>query len=116
MTFVPSALLMLFSATFFGLWLLERHRRHLLWFAAAFLCYAGALLCQILLLSSSAANTVTAAVLYTGGTLVFGNGVMLRSGRTQPLLWQLIAFAALIGAICYFFFIDRNLLVRVYLL
>lgn len=114
---IPLALLSLFSATFFGVWMMERARWHLLWFCLAFSAYAAALLCQISIPpSDQGINTVLSAMLYTTGTLLFGNGVLSRSGQRLHPRYQLLAFLAVVGSVGYFFYIDRNFLMRIYVL
>lgn len=116
MIFVPSVLLALFSATFFGMWMSDRKRPHLLWFAGAFLMYATGILAQLLIPLGNGLNTMLSAALYTGGAVIFGQGVMRRSGKQLNLSFQIITFVTLITVIGYFLFIVPNLTMRAYML
>lgn len=78
--------------------------------------YASGILTQLLIPLGSGLNTMISAALYTGGALAFGQGVMRRSERQLPLPFQVFAFVLLVSAIGYFFFIDPDLTLRVYVL
>ncbi|WP_249126647.1 GGDEF domain-containing protein [Brucella oryzae] len=61
-------------------------------------------------------NTLVSATLYVAGTLAGGRGILLRSDMDISWLFVAISFALIIGGIGYFFYIDRNLVARVYIL
>lgn len=116
MPFVPSALLALFALTFLFIWWLEC-RRSLLLFALAFGALGLAIFSQVARLPADGGlNTLLSAALYLGGVWAFGAAVLARSGRRLP--WRLPATALLVvlGLLGYFYYGDRDLTVRVYLL
>lgn len=117
MSFIPPALLMLFALTFFGIWWWDQRLRHLLLFALSFGAVALAILAQITVVPSDAGlNTLISAALYMGGVLLFGEAVLQRSGRRMPWRVHIGALLAVLAALAYFFYADRNLLARVYIL
>lgn len=117
MKFIPSALLLLFAATFFCVWLLERRRRHLLFFALAFAAVGFGTIVQFALWPPDIGyNTIVSAMLYTAGPLLLVEGVLARSGRSMPLGLHAVWFAAIVGVLCYFYYVENNLQIRVYAL
>ena len=117
MKFIPSALLLLFAATFFCVWLLERRRRHLLFFALAFAAVGGGTIVQFALWPPDIGyNTIVSAMLYAAGPLFLVEGVLVRSGRSMPLVLHAAWFGAIVGLLCYFYYVDNNLQMRVYAL
>lgn len=117
MKFIPSALLLLFAATFFCVWLLERRRRHLLFFALAFAAVGFGTIVQFALWPPDIGyNTIVSAMLYTAGPLLLVEGVLARSGRSMPLGLHAAWFAAIVGVLCYFYYVENNLQIRVYAL
>lgn len=117
MKFIPSALLLLFAATFFCVWLLERRRRHLLFFSLAFAAVGSATIVQFALWPPDIGyNTIVSAMLYAAGPLLLVEGALARSSRSMPAALHAAWFAAIVGLLCYFYFVDNNLQVRVYAL
>ena len=105
MKFLPPALLLLFAASFFGVWLIARARTHLLFFAIAFASCGLGLLAQIgHMPADTGINAVLSAMLYVAGALVFSEGVMRRSGRTLGFLFPITAFIAINLGIAFFFY------------
>ena len=117
MQFIPSALLLLFAVTFFCVWLIERQRRHLMLFALSFLSFAVATFVQLALWPSDIGyNSVVTSVLYSAGPLLLVEGVLARSGKSMPLVEHAVWFAGIVGALYYFYYVDNDLQVRVYVL
>lgn len=117
MKFVAPALLLLFSLNFLGAWTLERTRRYLLLFAIAYFCIGLAALGQITFWPRDIGfNTMTTATLYCLGVLLFGEGVLQRSGRHLALPVPLSVAGLVLAGIVYFFYVDRSLTVRAYIL
>lgn len=117
LTLIAPALLLVFAAAFFGIWLALRRRRHVLCLAGACLGFALGALVQVLYLPRDAGtNALLSGALYTMATCLAGQGILYRSAR--PLRWaSCAAFALLImAALAYYFYVDRNLLARVYVL
>ncbi|WP_026060491.1 GGDEF domain-containing protein [Pseudaminobacter salicylatoxidans] len=117
MKFVPPALLLLFSLSFAGAWALERARRHLLFFAGAYLCIGLAALGQIAFWPRDIGyNTMISAILYCLGVLLLGEGVLRRSGHRIALPVPAVVIGLIVAGLFYFFYIDRSLVTRVYIL
>ncbi|WP_146203918.1 GGDEF domain-containing protein [Aminobacter sp. AP02] len=61
-------------------------------------------------------NTIVSAMLYSAGPLLLVEGVLARSGRSMPLALHAAWFAAIVGLLCYFYYVENNLQIRVYAL
>lgn len=117
MQFIPSALLLLFAATFFCIWLLERRRQHLLLFSLAFLTISVATVAQLALWPADIGyNTIVTASLYSAGPLFLVEGVLARSGKSMPLVEHAACFAGIVAVLAYFYYLQDDLQVRVYVL
>jgi diguanylate cyclase (GGDEF)-like protein len=117
MHFVPVALLLLFAATFVSIWLAERARGHLLWFAACFGTAGAAVLVQVGQLPKDLGqNAVISALFYVAATLMLAEGVLARSRRRLPPGFKLAALIGITAAVGWFFYVDRDLRARIYIL
>ncbi|MBE1206901.1 GGDEF domain-containing protein [Aminobacter carboxidus] len=117
MQFIPSALLLLFAVTFFCIWLIERQRRQLLLFALSFLAFGVATFMQFALWPSDIGyNTIMTSTLYSAGPLLLVEGVLARSGRSMPRGEHAAWFAAIVGTLLCFYYVENDLQVRVYVL
>jgi len=123
MTFVPSALLALFALTFCGIWgacrvAVPDHKcDYLLGYGAGFLVFSMAMFSQIAHLPPGvSSNAIVSGSLYIGACLLLARSILARSGRTLPTISYPIAFLAILLPTAYFLFIDRNLIVRIYVL
>ena len=113
MTFIPSALLLLFAASFFSVWLLDRRRRHLLLFALAFLSVCAGTVVQFALWPADLGlNSLACAVLYTAGPLFLAEGVLVRSARSMPLAEHAAWLALMVGLLGYFYYVEDDLRIR----
>jgi diguanylate cyclase (GGDEF)-like protein len=111
--FIPSALLLLFAASFFSVWLLDRRRRHLVLFSLAFLSVSAGTVVQLALWPSDIGlNSLACAVLYTAGPLFLAEGVLSRSGKRMPLLEHAAWMALMVGLLGYFYYVVDNLQIR----
>ncbi|PLP60294.1 GGDEF domain-containing protein [Mesorhizobium loti] len=117
MKFIPSALLLLFAASFFSVWLLDRRRRHLVLFSLAFLSVSAGTVVQFALWPSDIGlNNLACAVLYTAGPLFLADGVLVRSGKRMPAVEHVAWMALVVGLLGYFYYIEDNLQIRACLL
>ena len=117
MQFIPSALLLLFAVTFFCIWLIERQRRQFLLFALSFLAFAVATFMQFALWPSDIGyNTIMTSALYSAGPLLLVEGVLARSSRSMPRSEHAAWFTAIVGTLLYFYYVENDLQVRVYVL
>lgn len=123
MTFVAPALLAIFALAFLGIWgasriMLTEHRYDfLLVYGASFLAFSLALFVQFAHLPSDTGyNAMVSGSLYIGACLLLVKGIMARSNRTLPAAFYAVAFFAIVGPLAYFYYIDRNLIARIYFL
>ncbi|MEP9371997.1 GGDEF domain-containing protein [Mesorhizobium sp. KR1-2] len=117
MKFVAPVLMLLFSLSFLGAWLLERTRSHLLLFAFSYLCVGLAALGQVTFWPHDIGlNTVASITLYCLGVLLLGEGVLRRSGRKLARALPVLIAALVLVGIVYFFYVDRSLVARAYIL
>ncbi|WP_379068745.1 GGDEF domain-containing protein [Mesorhizobium sp. UC22_110] len=117
MKFIPSALLLLFAASFFSVWLLDRRRRHLLLFSLAFLAVSAGTVVQFALWPSDIGlNNLACAVLYTAGPLLLAEGVLVRSGDRMPVGEHAAWMVSTVGLLGYFYYVEDNLQIRACLL
>ncbi|KKX25720.1 diguanylate cyclase [Rhizobiaceae bacterium LC148] len=114
---IGPVILLLFAATFLWVWAGDRRRRHLLFFALAAVLFCFGSLSQMLAIPEGAGpNAIVSALLYTSSVLVLCDGLLRRSGK--QLRWSEYAASILliVGGIAYFFYVDRQLITRIYLL
>ncbi|KXF78992.1 hypothetical protein ATN84_04395 [Paramesorhizobium deserti] len=123
MTFVPSALLALFALTFCGIWgacriAVPDHKcNYLLIYGAGFLVFSMALFSQVAHLPPDGGyNAMISGTLYIGACLILVKGVLARSGQDFPVSFYPVALLAILVPLFYFQYIDKNLIVRIYLL
>lgn len=117
MIFLPPVFLCLFALVFFGVWLAEQERPHLALFGSAFLLITLGLLSQILFLPADIGlNAVVSAMFYVSGALAFSQAVFMRSGKHLSYRLCLLFFLTIIGGTIYYFYIERNLYYRIYII
>ncbi|MDX6752522.1 GGDEF domain-containing protein [Geminicoccaceae bacterium 1502E] len=117
MKFLPPALLCLFAATFLCVWMMDRGRRHTLLFSVAFLSYGVAALAQTALWPPDlGTNAVITAALYVAASLLLVESLLMRSGRSLSPIHHGGALVGLVGAIWYFYYVDRDLVARIHVL
>lgn len=112
--FAGPAVSLVMAVVFLLVWLYQRERRYVLYFAVAFAAYTLAILSQVLGVPSHAGqNAIVSAVIYTFAIFCLVEGVLMRFGKTAgPLLF--IVAGAIIALLYYFFYFDRNLVARIY--
>jgi diguanylate cyclase (GGDEF)-like protein len=111
------AIALLFTGAFLGVWSRWRRLRYLLWLASTFFLFSTAALSQILLIPRDfGLNAVISCILYTAAVLVFADGLLMRMGLRSDYLLNFTGALLVIGGVSYFFYIDRNLHARIYIL
>ena len=109
------AVSVIFAAAFLGAWLFQRSRRYILLFTATFLTFAMASLSQMLgIPSDTGHNTMVAGTLYTLAILFLIKGVWARLGVKEGELLLFLIAAILMALKYYFFYIQRDLVMRIY--
>lgn len=114
---IGPVILLVFAASFVAIWLRDRHLRYLLFFSAACLFFCLGTLSQILgVPDGHGPNAVASSLLYTLSVLLLNDGLLRRSGQRLSLVSYLVILALISGGIAYFFYVDRQLIVRIYIL
>lgn len=117
LTLAGPAVAILFAAVFLGIWSYWKRLRYLLWLAAAFFLFSLAALSQILLIPHDfGLNAVVSCILYTVSVLVFADGILMRLGLRSNYFLNLSLGGVIVGGIAYFYYIDRSLHARIYIL
>lgn len=114
---IGPAILLVFAASFVGIWIRDRRLRYLLFFSAACLLFCLGTLSQILgMPAGHGPNAVVSSFLYTLSVALLNDGLLRRSGQRLNLGSYLAILVLICGGIAYFFYVDRQLLVRIYIL
>jgi diguanylate cyclase (GGDEF)-like protein len=108
--------LAVFGLGFLWAWLIERRRHYLLLLAGACILFALGALTQIFHLPRDPGiNAIISNVLYTCAVLMAAEGLLRRSDKRFGLMLDLALLAGFSVLIWYFFYVDRNLLARIYI-
>lgn len=106
---------LLIALVFLLVWLHDRERRCGLYFASAFCAYTLAALIQITGIPREAGpNAVVSAIVYTFAVLTLVEGVLVRFGRAGSGGLLLVIACAIVALVFYFFYLDRDLVARIY--
>lgn len=108
---------MLLAVVFYGLWVYQKKERYLLYIIAAFLLYAVGLLMQILKMPADfGLNALVTAFVYLSAMVFLCQGVLARHARKTPYAAQFILISFVMVGLYYFYYVDKNILARIYLL
>lgn len=114
---IGPAILLVFAASFVAIWIRDRRLHYLLFFSAACLFFCLGTLSQILgVPSGDGPNAVVSSFLYTLSVALLNDGLLRRSGQRLSPGGYLAILVLICGGIAYFFYVDRQLLVRIYIL
>lgn len=117
LNFVGPGILSVFAFGFILVWYFDRKRSYVWLFSLAIAAYALGAASQIFGLPADAGlNAVLSALLYAGGAVALVEGLHRRSGRSLGLARAALLIALVVVPAAYFFYGERNLLVRIYLL
>jgi len=112
---VPS-LILVFAIAFVCTWLVERKRPYLLLLAAGCGLFALGSTSQILYWPpDTGINALVSGTIYTCAVIAVSEGVLSRSGRRSKMLVNLALVLTISALLWYFFYVDRNLIARVYI-
>ncbi|MFG1345623.1 GGDEF domain-containing protein [Xanthobacter autotrophicus DSM 431] len=112
--FAGPAVSLIIAVVFLLVWIYQRERRYVLYFAIAFFAYALALLSQVLSVPRDVGqNTIVSAIIYTFAIFSLVEGVLARFGKTAGPILFIIA-GGILALLYYFFYFDRNLVARIY--
>ena len=115
LSLIAPGILSVFAFAFVAAWLYDRSRNYLLLLAIACGLFAIGATSQILYWPrDTGLNAMVSGAFYTLAVLAAVEGVLLRSGRQLGLMADFAIFAAFSGLLWYFFYVDRNLIARIY--
>ena len=116
LSLISPGVLFVFSIAFVCAWLLERRHRYLLLLASACALFALGATSQILRWPPDAGlNAMISGALYTAAVIAAAEGILLRSGKPLGLGTDAVILIASMLLLAYFFYVDRNLLARIYI-
>ncbi|PWL18667.1 GGDEF domain-containing protein [Falsochrobactrum shanghaiense] len=114
---IGPSILLVFALYFLAFWMSDKRRRHLLFFAVAvFLFCLGALSQMLKIPFDQGINALVSAFVYTLSVLLLCDGLLRRSGKRISGLLYCVALFFVVGGIAYYFYVERNLFVRIYIL
>ncbi|WP_109806974.1 sensor domain-containing diguanylate cyclase [Sphingosinithalassobacter portus] len=116
LSLIGPGIMLVFGAAFAGAWAIDRRRPYLLLMALTCLLFTLGAVCQILYWpNSTGLNAMLSGALYTAAVLLAAQGILLRSDRAYPWALFPVMLAIFLMLTAYFFYVDRNLLARVYI-
>lgn len=105
-----------FSCAFTLFWLIERRLHYLPVLALSCLLFSLGAISQILYWpNDDGINSLVSGALYTSAVLLNVQGILMRARRSFPWWFCLIVFAVITVLLWYYFYIDRNLVARIYI-
>ncbi len=111
------AILFVFAVCFLLFWFADRERRYLLALSAAILLFCLASLSQMLAIPAGAgANAVISAAIYMSSVILTCEALLSRSHRHFPVWYYIVCLTAICCGVAYFFYVERNLVARIYIL
>lgn len=116
LSLIGPGILLIFGLAFFATWRIDRRRTYLLVVAAGCGLFTLGVSSQVLHWPPDAGpNSLVSGTLYTAAVLSTAQGLLQRGGR--PVSWASLALVltAFVLANWYYFYIERNLLARVYI-
>lgn len=116
LSLIGPGVMLVFSLAFAGAWAIDRRRPYLLLLGLTCLLFALGAVSQIVYWPrDTGLNAMVSGTLYTAAVLLAAQGILLRSGRAFPWLLYPVVLAGFLGLLAYFFYVDRQLLARVYI-
>ena len=116
LSLIGPGIFFVFAIAFASAWFIDRKRDYLLILAGASVVFALAAATQILRMPEDAGlNAMVSGLLYSTAVLAAVDAILLRSGRSLGFLVNIALLAAISGMLWYFFYVERNLMARVYI-
>ncbi|MCM2396681.1 GGDEF domain-containing protein [Rhizobium sp. S95] len=113
---VIPGILLIFGVSFICTWLIDRKHHYLLLLASACVFFAlGAASQTFGWPSGVGPNAVVSGAIYTAAVVTAAEGLLMRSGKTFGFLVDTVIICGFTVLLAYFFYVDRNLLVRIYI-
>lgn len=115
--FLSPTIGLIFTAFLLPLWLNNRSRSYIPYFVVAFVLYTLATSSQLFLVPGDTGRTAPiTSIFYLSCIVLLTEGCLKRRNRdTSYRLTAAICGVSLIG-VCYYYFADRNLITRIYIL
>ncbi|MBS7699940.1 MULTISPECIES: GGDEF domain-containing protein [unclassified Chelatococcus] len=114
---IGPTILLIFAVAFTLTWRIDQHRNYLLYFGVSALFFCLGSLSQILAVPRNVGfNAVVSAFIYTSSVLLACQGLLIRSGAGVGWRTHLILLISIVTGIAYFFYVDRNVVIRIYIL
>lgn len=116
LTLIGPGTLAVFGLGFVWAWQIDRQRHYLLLIASACMLAVAGVLTQILSFPRDIGlNALVSNFFYTCAVLAAAEGLLRRSGKRIGIKLDLVLLAVFSLLIWYYFYVDRNLLARVYI-
>lgn len=116
LSLISPAILLVFGIAFVSAWSIERKNNYLLLLASACVLFACGAMSQILKWPpDTGLNAIVSGALYTSAVMAAVEGLLSRSGKGFGLGTDGAVVIAITLLLAYFFYVDRNLLARVYI-
>jgi diguanylate cyclase (GGDEF)-like protein len=113
---ITPGILFVFGAAFVCAWLVEKRRNYLLLLAGACILFALGAMSQILSWPpGTGPNAIVSGALYTSAVIAAVEGILVRSGKGFGRVVDMAILAGFVLLLAYFFYVDRNLIARVYI-
>lgn len=117
LTLIGPATLAVFGSAFVGAWAIERKRHYLLYLAVACALFIiGACVQIVYWPRDPGLNAVISCAFHNAAVLLASEGLLRRAGKRMGLGTGLAAGTAILGLVWYFYYVDRNLLARIYVM
>lgn len=111
------AILLVFAGCFLLLWYTDRKRRYILSLAVAILLFVLGSMSQITGVPPAVGtNALVSASLYLTSAFFTCRALLARSDNYFPVILFSLIFIGVLTGIAYYFYVDRNLLARIYIL
>lgn len=113
--FTGPAVAIIVATVFLVAWIYQRRHHYALFFAGAFFTYAIAALIQIIgIPKAPGPNTLISGSVYAFSVLLMVRGIFVRSGQSISYVIFYLILGLILFLTWYFFYVDRNLIVRIY--
>ncbi len=111
------AILLVFAGCYLLLWYTERERRYILSLAVAILLFVLGSMSQMTGVPPAVGvNALVSASLYLTSVFLTCRALLARSDIDFPLILFSPIFIGVLAGIAYYFYVDRNLIARIYIL
>lgn len=115
LSLIGPGIITIFALPFIAAWLLDRKKIYLLMLSGACVSFAIGAVMQVLYWPrDTGLNALTSAAFYTIAVLSAVEAILRRSNQSIGKSLMVTAIILILGLLWYFFYVDRNLLARIY--